>query len=96
MTTTSRTYVGDTGTVITLDCGTDVSAATARNIEARKPDGTLATWVATASGTTAIRFTTLADTLDQAGTWRQQAHVVLPSGEWRGDTVPLQVLALFG
>lgn len=92
----TKSYVGDTGTVITLDCGQDISAATARSIEARKPDGTTASWAASASGTDAIAFTTLADTLDMAGTWRLQAHVELPSGAWRGETAMLQVYPAFG
>jgi hypothetical protein len=94
--TTQKTYVGDAGTAIVLDCGQDISAATARSIEARKPDGTTASWPAYASGTTAIRFDTLAGTLDQAGRWRLQAKVAMPSGEWRGETVELAVYAEFG
>lgn len=93
---TTKTYVGDTGTVITLDCGQDISAATGRAIEVRKPDGTTATWAADASGTDAISFTTLAGTLDMPGTWRLQAHVTLPSGEWLGRTVLLTVYPAWG
>lgn len=92
----SKVYVGDTGTAIILDCGQDVSAATARSIEARKPDGTTVSWAASASGTNAIRFDTLAGTLDQAGKWRLQAKVTLPSGLWRGATAELVVYAAFG
>ena len=36
----TKVYVGDAGTVLTLDCGQDISAATARAILVRKPDGT--------------------------------------------------------
>ena len=93
---TSKVYVGDTGTAIILDCGQDISAATVRSIEARKPDGTTASWAASASGTNAIRFDTLAGTLDQAGKWRLQAKVTLPSGLWRGATAELVVYAAFG
>lgn len=92
----SKVYVGDTGTQIILDCGQDISAASARTIEARKPDGTATSWAASASGTTAIAFTTLAGTLDQSGTWRLQAMVTLPTGVWRGETALLHVYAAFG
>ena len=92
----SKAYVGDTGTLIVLDCGQDISAATARSIEVRKPDGTTATWAAVASGTTAIAFTTLAGSLDMPGRWRLQARVTLPSGQWRGETAPLDVYSPFG
>lgn len=95
MTTTQKSYVGDTGTAIILDCGQDISAASARSIHARKPDNTVVTWPAIASGSNSIRFDTLADTLDQPGTWRLQAHVTLPTGEWSGATAELLVYAAF-
>lgn len=91
----SKVYVGDIGTQIILDCGQDVSAATARSIEVRKPDGSVTSWPAVASGTKAISFTTVADTLDAPGGWRLQAVVTLPSGKWRGETAWLPVYAAF-
>lgn len=92
----TKVYIGDAGTVITLDCGTDISAATAREIEVRKPDGSTATWAAVASGSNAIAYTTLAGTFDMAGRWRLQAHVTLASGEWLGETAVLDVYTPFG
>lgn len=92
---TTKVYVGDTGTVITLDCGADISAATARSIAVRKPDGTPTSWSASASGTNSIQFTTLAGSLDQNGIWRLQAVVSIGGGTWRGETVELQVYAAF-
>ncbi len=93
---TTKVYVGDTGTVITLDCGADISAASARSIAVRKPDGTTTSWAAVASGTDSIAYTTLADTFDQSGAWRLQAVVTLPTGVWRGETALLHVYADFG
>lgn len=87
----SKVYTGDTGTVIVLDCGQDISAATARSIEVRKPSGATASWSAVAEGNTSIKFTTLGDSLDQPGDWRLQARVVTPSGTWRGEAVTLTV-----
>lgn len=92
----TKTYVGDTETRITLDCGTNISTASALEIEARKPDGTSVTWTATLSGTDALYFDTLADTLDQAGDWKLQAVVTIGTGEWRGETVLLRVYAHYG
>jgi hypothetical protein len=89
--TTPKVYKGDTGTIIVLDCGQNITAATARSIEARKPDGTAVSLVAVASGTNSIAYTTLAGTLDQAGTWLLQALVTLPTGTWRGATARLTV-----
>lgn len=95
MSTADRVYVGDVGTAIILDCGADVSAATARSIEARKPDGSTVTWAAVASGTNSIRHDVLPGALDQPGTWVLQAKVTLPAGTWRGRSVPLRVHAVY-
>lgn len=92
---TPKVYVGDTGTVITLDCGQDITSATARSIEVRKPGGATTTWAAVASGTNAISFTTAADSLDIPGAWKLQALVVMPSGSWRGTTAVLTVTERF-
>lgn len=92
----SKVYVGDTGTQVVLDCGQDISAATARSIEVRKPDGSATSWAASASGTNAVAYISQAGTFDQAGAWRLQAKVTLPSGVWRGATAELQVFAPFG
>jgi hypothetical protein len=91
----SKVYTGDTGTVIVLDCGQDISAATARSIEVRKPDGSTTSWAATADGTTGIKYTSLAGTFDQAGDYELQAVVTLPAGTWRGETVLLTVYSPF-
>jgi len=91
----TKSYVADIGTAIILDCGQDVSSATVRTIEAMKPDGTVVTWTAIASGLNAIRFDTLIGSLDQAGKWKLQAHVTMPTGKWLGETVELLVYAAF-
>lgn len=93
---TTKTYVGDTGTVITLDCGQDISAASAREIEVRKPDGTTTSWAAVASGADSIAFTSLAGTFDMPGRWKLQARVTLAAGEWLGETAVLDVYSPFG
>ncbi len=88
----SKVYVGDTGTLIELDTGVILAGATVLEIKARKPDGTVATWTASAAATK-LQFTTLANTLDQAGTWRLQASVTLPSGKWLGEMAVMRVYA---
>lgn len=95
MSTNQKVYVGDTGTSIVLNCVEDISAATAWEIEARRPDGSEVTWTGSASGTTAVQFITQADTLTQAGVWRLQAKVTTPAGVWRGNTATLKVYERF-
>ena len=92
---TQKLYIEDTGTAIILECGQDISGATARSIEVRKPSGTIVSWPAVASGTTAIRFDTLITTLDEPGVWYLQAKVTLPTGTWRGETASVTVYRAF-
>lgn len=90
----SKTYVGDAGTRITLDCGTDISTSSARTIEVRKPSGATASWAATLTADNeGVYYDTAADTLDQPGTWMLQAKVTIGTGVWLGETVTLQVYA---
>ena len=88
-----KVYVGDTGTEIVLDCGTDVSTASARAVRVRKPDGSTQTWPATAEGATAITAVAAAGAFDQRGVWRLQAEVTTTAGKWLGQTVRLPVYA---
>ncbi len=43
----SKHYPGETGTEIRVNCGVDISAATATYIYCKKPTGTVVTWPAT-------------------------------------------------
>lgn len=90
----SKVYVGDTGTLIELDTGVSLAGATITEIKVKKPDGTIVTWPATVSGTS-LRYTTTDTSLDISGVWLLQAHVVLPSGEWSGETARMMVHSLF-
>jgi len=76
---------GDVGTVIDLNVGSDISSATVRKIIYQKPSGTVEEWAATLYGTTHIRYTTVADDIDEVGMWRFQAYIETPSGKWYGD-----------
>lgn len=84
----NEVHVGDIGTVYkqTLeDSGTaiDISGASAMQFLVLKPDGTTATWTAAfdTDGTDGvIKYTTVADDLDQAGVWYIQAKITFASG----------------
>lgn len=96
---TTKTYVGDIGTIIVLRvldaaalaAGLTIADATTREINVRKPDGTITTWTATAEGTDSIQYTTIAGDLATAGEYHLQAHVVLPTWNGRGETDSLTV-----
>jgi len=91
-----KIYVGNIGTVIDLDTEVDISTATSVKIAALKPDDTEVEWTGTIEGTTVVRYTTVADDLDQEGVWRLQAKVTTPSGTWLGNTVTMAVYPEFG
>jgi hypothetical protein len=90
-----KVYIGDTGTEVRLDCEQDVSAATQRSIEVRKPGGATVSWAAQASGSNFIQYTSLVGTFDIPGEWVLQAKVELPTGVWLGESVSLHVYRKF-
>lgn len=75
-------YVGDTGTDIILDSGSDISSQTSLKIKYRKPDGTVGEWAALVTETNKAKYTTLENDLDLAGIWQMQIYVELP--DWSG------------
>jgi len=81
-----KVYVGDYGTVITVDCGEDISAATITQIKVQKPGGTVVTWGASLYGTNYLQYTTVNGDIDESGIWKVQASVTLPSWKGLGET----------
>jgi hypothetical protein len=80
-----KIYVGDVGTLFRVDCQTDISTATVRKLEIKKPDETTHDWTASLYGTDQLEYTIVADDLDQEGVYQGHAYVELPSGKWRGE-----------
>lgn len=87
----SALYVGDVGTEIVLDCVADVSAASARTIVVRKPNGHRVEWAASPEETTSIKYVTAPGDIDLAGVWRVQARVTLPDWEGYGEVGTFEV-----
>lgn len=93
--TETKVYVGDVGTVLLVDTCVDITLATSAKLKVRKPDGTLVEWAGAVYDTTKIRYATVTNDLDQAGSYRIQSYVVMPSGTWRGNTATLVVRNVF-
>ena len=87
----TQIFVGDTGTIIKVDCGVNISTATVHNIVVRKPNGAKVTWVGTISGVTSILYATQASDLDIAGTWHLQAVVTMPGWTGSGEIATMDV-----
>lgn len=87
----SRIYVGDIGTEFQVDTCTTLTGATTLELLVRKPDGTFATWTGAILDLTKIKYTTVANDLNQVGFYSLHAHVVLSSGTWTGNLCSFQV-----
>lgn len=87
----STVFVGDVGTVITLDCGINISTATLVKIRAKKPDLSVVEWAATVEGTNSITHTITVGELNVPGVWLLQSYVEMPEWRGRGEWVSLTV-----
>jgi len=82
----SDLFVGDVGTVVTVETSNDLSAATLLELHVRKPSGAGVTWAGALADTTKIQYTILAGDFDEAGSWSLQAYVESPDWTGLGDT----------
>jgi hypothetical protein len=87
-----KIYIGDIGTKIILNIGTDISAASECKIMYKKPDGTSGEWEADIEDDDqSISYTTEADDLDASGRWKLQAYVSLADWTGLGETAEMVV-----
>ncbi len=87
----TKVYVNDYGTVIILDCGTDITSAIEMKIKVYKPDRTLTEWTAIPYDDTHIKHTVLPGELDLEGNYLLQAYVSMPDWVGRGASAILRV-----
>lgn len=96
MTQTSKYYVGDVGTVITVDVGSDISTATYVALMVEKPTSHKeVTWVGTVYNSNYIQYTTKTGDFNEVGTYKLQAHVEMPFWQGRGNTALFIVSARY-
>lgn len=86
-----KSYVGDIGTEIIVDCGVDISTATTHNLMMQKPDLTSVELVGTIHNENFIKYTTIDGDLDQAGIYRIQSKVVISGWQGLGETAKLRI-----
>lgn len=89
----SKYYSGDVGTIILLDTGSDLVAASASfvSIKVKKPDATETEWLASIYNNNYLRYIIEAGDLDQNGKYILQAYVESPDWTGRGDSVVFPV-----
>lgn len=86
-----KSYVGDIGTILEVDCGVDISASTTHNLMVQKPDLTTVELVGVIHNVNFIRYTTIDGDLDQAGVYRIQSKIVISAWEGLGETAKLRI-----
>lgn len=71
-----------------------VSAATTKQFIFKKPSGeklTVTAQFVTDGNDGALKYTFVAGDIDEAGTWKGQIYLVLPTGEWYSDIDEFEV-----
>ena len=91
----NKVYVGDIGTLITLDTNESILSATTTDIKVKKGDGTIATWVGSLSGTDSVTYTTVDGDFSCLGIYKVQAYVVMTDWSGLGETAEFRVYAAF-
>ncbi len=90
---------GDVGTVLTATVtengvAANISTATTKEFVFQKPSGTVVSKIAvfvTDGADGKLKYTTVANDLDEEGTWSWQVRLVFPAGEWRTSVVNFTV-----
>ena len=86
-----KSFVGDIGTIITLNVGANVVSATERLIKVKKPSGTEVDWTASQYKTNSIRYTIVDGDFNEEGTYTVQAYVVMPTWEGLGEVAEFTI-----
>ena len=82
----AKYYVGDIGTEIIVNCGTDISTATAQSLKVKKPSGAIVSWSATVYNINFLKHSVVAGDFDEVGTYELQSHIVMSTWSGRGET----------
>lgn len=93
-----KPFVGDVGTIISVDMDFDCSSAIEVQFFVRKPDGSEVTWTPTVvgSGHDTLEYYAGSGDLDIAGIWTVQPWVKFSASEqWSGDPVEFFVYSHF-
>ena len=91
----NKIYVGDIGTVITLDTNESIISATTTDIKVRKGDGTIVTWTGSRFESDSVTYTTIDGDLSCSGIYKAQAYIIMPDWSGLGETVEFRVYAAF-
>ncbi len=83
-------FVGDVGTVISIDLGEDLAAVTSSKFKVVKPDNEYAEWAPAVNGT-ALEYTLQAGDIPVVGRYAIQPYLEFSTG-WRGHATPVTLI----
>ena len=89
----NKVFVGDVGTIISVDTTVNIEDATVHVLDVIFPDSTTATWVATQNGEF-LEYTSEDGDLDQYGIHIIRARIETSAGKWRGTETTFRVHAV--
>lgn len=86
-------YVGEEGTDIVVDVGSDISGATTAALKVRKPNGSVVTWTGAVSGVDNdhITYTITSADFNLAGNYRIQSFVINSGIEVLGEIFEITI-----
>lgn len=86
-------YVGEEGTDLIVDVGSDISGATTAALKVKKPDGTQVTWTGTVDGADndRIKYTLTSVDFNLAGIYKVQAFVINSGIEVLGEIFDIKI-----
>jgi hypothetical protein len=87
---TPTSVVGDIGTIIKVDTGEALAAASTTQIKITKPSGTILTKTGIVTETTKLYYVTIAGDLDEAGIYVIQPYIVF--ADWSGHGLSAKLL----
>lgn len=86
-----KVYKDDVGTLIQIDCGSDISSATVTQVKVRLPDNTTTTWAASLNGEQVLEYNLVASDTATAGFLTGNVYIVTPEGIWHGETFEIRI-----
>ena len=88
-------FVGEIGLTVIVDIGEDISTATAYALKIRKPSGAEVSWSASIYNTNYLKYITVADDLDESGTYYLQSYIEIDQWKGRGETADFDIDDIF-
>jgi hypothetical protein len=91
----AKIYVGDIGTVFSVNVGVTVASATSYLFKVTKPSGAIQDWTCTVDSTTSFKYAVKYGDLNEDGIYHLQAYATYPDWSGRSETIDFEVYDLF-